>query len=127
MREPGGSEAPDAREDEAGIFAGDRRLARPDASVPDWEVPDTAYRPVPIVWFTAALLTQNVAQSVLLGVLGGQHPVVNLAASVLASAGIGWWTWDRGMAQASGAWKVATVVMLALFFALFALAHLPRL
>jgi hypothetical protein len=118
-------DAPDAREED--IFAGDRRLSRPDASLPDWEVPDTAYRPVPIVWFTAALLVQCIVLALLMALLQGLPGAMSLAATALASGAIWQWTWQRGMAQAGAGWKVATAAMLAFFFALFALAHLPRL
>jgi hypothetical protein len=118
-------EAPDAREED--IFAGDRRLSRPDASLPDWEVPDSAYRPVPIVWFTAALLVQNVALAVVLAVLHAQHGAVSLAASALVTGLIARWTWRRGMASASAMWRLSTGLMLLSVLALFALAHLPRL
>jgi len=113
---------PDPREED--IMAGERRISRPDASLPDWEVPDTAYRPIPIVWFTGALMVQLIAVFAILVVLSGQHPVFTVGLCALVTGLIGAWTWDRGMKRAGTPWKIATVAMLAGNLALFtALAH----
>ncbi len=105
---------PDPRKED--IMAGDRRISRPDSSLPDWEVPDTAYRPIPIVWFTGALVIQMVVVFAIFVALLDQHGALTIALAGIASGAIGAWTWDRGMKDASAGWKVATVlIMLATF------------
>jgi hypothetical protein len=106
---------------EEDIMAGDRRLSRPDASLPDWEVPDTSYRPIPIVWFTGAFLTHLVTAMAILLILGRFGPWATVPAAGLAAGLIGAWTWERGMASASTGWKIATVLIL-LFDTLFVLS-----
>ncbi len=113
---------PNPREED--IMAGDRRLSRPDASVPDWEVPDTAYRPIPIVWFTGAFLFHLViiaAVFVVLGLVGLLTTWLVIPLTAVAAAFIGSWTWDRGMRDAGLGWKIATIGILA-FNTLFAFA-----
>nr|WP_298927795.1 hypothetical protein [uncultured Erythrobacter sp.] len=119
MPDDQGRKYPDPREED--IYAGDRRISRPDVSLPDWEVPDTAYRPIPIVWFTGAFMVQLVAITVFLFAFSSQEPWLTIAASALATGAIGKWTWDRGMALAGLGWRTATVFML-LFNMLFAVA-----
>ncbi|MCK0128401.1 hypothetical protein [Erythrobacter sp. F6033] len=101
---------PDPREED--IYAGDRRISRPDVSLPDWEVPDTAYRPIPIVWFTGAFMVQLIAITVFLFALASQEPWLTVVMSALATGAIGKWTWDRGMGTAGLGWRSATVIML---------------
>ncbi|MEO1730404.1 MAG: hypothetical protein AAFR64_06665 [Pseudomonadota bacterium] len=104
---------PDPREED--IMAGDRRLSRPDSSLPDWEMPDTAYRPVPIVWFTGAFfmhLIAIMAVFVTFAVIGIMLPWLILGGCALAALQIGKWTWDRGMHSAGFGWKIATIAML---------------
>ena len=103
------------------IMAGDRRLSRPDASVPDWEVPDTSYRPIPIVWFTGAFLIHLMAVMAILVALGRFGPWFTVPAAAMAAGVIGAWTWERGMGSADAGWKIATVLFL-LFNILFALS-----
>ena len=103
------------------IMAGDRRLSRPDASVPDWEVPDTSYRPIPIVWFTGAFLIHLMAVMAILVALGRFGPWFTVPAAAMAAGVIGAWTWERGMKSAGAGWKFATVLFL-LFNILFALS-----
>ncbi|MFL0356626.1 hypothetical protein ACI5KX_09095 [Erythrobacter sp. GH1-10] len=113
---------PDPREED--IYAGDRRISRPDSSLPDWEVPDTAYRPIPIVWFTGAFVIQMVVVFAIFILLLGQHGAITIALSALVSAAIGAWTWDRGMKDAGTGWKVATIgIMLATFLLVCAGAY----
>lgn len=102
-------------------MAGDRRLSRPDASLPDWEVPDTAYRPIPIVWFTGAFLIHLVVTLVVLLVLGRFGAWVTVPAGALAAGLIGGWTWERGMRSAGTGWKIATILIL-LFNLVFVLS-----
>ena len=114
----------DPREED--IMAGDRRLSRPDASLPDWEVPDTAYRPIPIVWFAGAFLLQMVALFVIFLLLAGYHGAFTVAAAGLITGTIGAWTWARGMRNAGAGWQVATIIVLALQFGLVCLSASPR-
>ena len=126
MREPhgGGLEDerpsyPDPREED--IAYGDRRLSRPDASVPDWEVPDTSYRPIPIVWFTGAFLIHLAICLAILVALGGFGPWLTVPLAALAAGTTGAWTWERGMRGAGSGWKIATVLFL-VFNILFVLS-----
>ncbi|RGP40544.1 hypothetical protein BPTFM16_00829 [Altererythrobacter insulae] len=115
---------PNPREED--IMAGDRRISRPDASLPDWEVPDTSYRPIPIVWFAGAFLLQMVVLFVIFVVLAGQPGVLTIVAAGLVTGAIGAWTWERGMKDAGGSWKAATFIVLALQFGLVCLSASPR-
>ena len=94
-------------------MAGDRRLSRPDSSLPDWEVPDTSYRPIPIVWFTGAMLVQFASLTCVFWLFLGQAGAITVALSALITGVIGSWTWERGMKNAAGGWKIATVLVLA--------------
>lgn len=101
---------PDPREQD--IMAGDRRISRPDASVPDWEVPDTSYRPVPIVWFTGAFIGHLIIAHAIMLVLWSLGPWPVFGAAALAAGAIGKWTWDRGMSSAGSGWRFATIAIL---------------
>jgi hypothetical protein len=115
---------PNPREED--IMAGDRRLSRPDSALPDWHIPDAAYRPIPIAWFAGAFLLQMIGLFVLFMVLIGQPGWVTILLSILATGAIGLWTWDRGMKGAGTAWQVATFVMLAVQLALVCLGAASR-
>lgn len=93
-------------------MAGDRRISRPDASLPDWEVPDSSYRPIPIVWFTGALILQMVVVFAIFLFAINQHGFVTIGLAALATGAIGGWTWQRGMKGAGKGWQLATFVML---------------
>ncbi len=93
-------------------MAGDRRLSRPDSALPDWHIPDAKYRPIPIAWFAAAFLIQMVVLTVLFLLLSGQSGWLTIALSALATGALGMWTWDRGMKDAPGGWRLATVLTL---------------
>ena len=112
---------------EEDIVYGDRRISRPDSSLPDWEMPDTSYRPIPIVWFTGAFVIQTVVVFTLFFVLLGQHGAVTIALAALVTGAIGAWTWDRGMKHAGSGWKIATLVVLAANFLLVTLGAADRL
>ncbi|MEL7197111.1 MAG: hypothetical protein AAGL10_02250 [Pseudomonadota bacterium] len=104
---------PNGREiDEGDTVYFDRRLARKDCQLPDWDIPDAAYRPVPIVWFTSAFLAHLVVSIVLFMILGGSAPWLPIVLCTVAAGGVWKWTWDRGMRDARMGWKIATVVML---------------
>lgn len=102
---------PDPREED--IIYADRRISRPDASLPDWEVPDAAYRPVPIVWFTGAMFMQMTLQIVVLVV--GQRllalPLPLLLCCALLASGLVWHqTMKGGMASANLFWRFSTLI-----------------
>lgn len=118
---------PDERDDDGDIMAGDRRLARADSALPDWEMPDASYRPVPIVWFMGAMVVQYLALPVIYLIFQSKHALFTIGLSALASAMIGSWTWQRGMVRASAGWKIATVVCLGIGVAMVALLAAPRL
>lgn len=113
---------PDPRTED--IMAGDRRISRPDASLPDWEVPDTAYRPIPIVWFTAAMVMHMFLLAIFFFTLVDATGYITAALSIFATASIGLWTWKRGMHSAGLGWKAATIIVMGaqLAFVLIALA-----
>ena len=101
---------PDPREED--IYAGDRRLSRPDSALPDWHIPDAKYRPIPIAWFAAAFLLQMVVLVVIFMVLLDESAWITVVLCSLATGALGKWTWDRGMKDAGTGWKIATVLML---------------
>ncbi len=116
---------PDPREED--IVYEDRRISRPDSSLPDWWVSDPAYRPIPIAWFAGATVLQVILQPVLFLVFAvglGTSPLVTIAIALLASGLVWHLAMERGMAQASFAWRFATGAMLAFFFAIIALTAL---
>lgn len=95
------------------IMGGDRRLSRPDSSLPDWEMPDTAYRPIPIVWFTGAFFVHFIATHIILFVLPLTPLWVPIGLAAVIGGAVLRWTWDRGMSGAGNGWKIATYLMLA--------------
>ena len=116
---------PDPKKED--IVYEDRRISRPDASLPDWESPDTTYRPIPIVWFTGALITQVVGQAAIFLLFRHWLGFSDLAVIAIAFA-VSVLVWEvgmkRGLTTASIAWRVATFAILAFFFALTALSVL---
>ena len=111
---------PDERPDpaEEDIWAGDRRLSRPDSSLPDWYTPDVIYRPIPIAWFAGALVLQCIAMPVVFMIMHGRGPAAIVMASALVTGAIGWITWQRGIGDAALGWRIATITMLAGFLGL---------
>ena len=118
-------ERPDPRNED--IMAGDRRISRPDASLPDWEVPDSSYRPVPIVWFTGALIFQMIGIYGAFLLLIGLHGMVTIGVAALISGAIAAWTWQRGMNYASNIWKISTIAMLVIQLIFVSMAVSGRL
>lgn len=116
---------PDPNEED--IMAGDRRLSRPDSRMPDWYIPDASYRPIPIAWFTAAVLIQSVAMFAIYMVLSNKNGWLTIAATGLASLAIYFWSMDRGLKSAGNGWKIALAVVLTLQFLLVANGASPRL
>ena len=116
---------PNPREED--IYAGDRRVSRPDSALPDWHIPDAKYRPIPIAWFAAAFLIQMVVLFVIFIALVGQSGWITIALSSLATGALGKWTWNRGMKDAGQGWKMATVLMLIAQLAFVCLGATARL
>lgn len=118
-------EYPDPREED--IYAGERRVSRPDSALPDWHNPDAAYRPIPIAWFAAAFLIQMVTLLCLFVILSGQPGWVTISLSTLVTVVLARWTWDRGMNEAAAGWQFATAVVLAIQLALVWLGAAARI
>ena len=116
---------PDPREED--IYAGDRRISRPDSALPDWYIADAKYRPIPIAWFAAAVLMQTVAVSGLFFILISKSGWLTLALSGLASIGIATWSWQRGIGTAGWGWQFATIFTMALQWGFIALGVSDRL
>lgn len=116
----------DEDDESADIMAGDRRIARADSALPDSIIPDAAYRPVPIAWFTAAFLLQMVALTFLFIVLLAKPGWVTMLFAAAATVILGAWTWDRGMKNAGTGWQIATAAMLALQLGLVCLGAAAR-
>lgn len=114
-------------DDEIGIMAGDRRIARPDSALPDSIIPDAAYRPVPIAWFTAAFLIQMGVLFALFLMLLGRSGWFTIVIGTLATVIIAGWTWERGMKSASPGWQIATGIVLALQLGFICLGAAARL
>lgn len=108
-------------------MAGDRRISRPDLSLPDWHIPDASYRPIPIAWFAAAFLLQMIVLFAIFIALSSQSGWLTIALCSAATGAIGKWTWDRGMKDASNGWKTATIVMLLLQLGFICLGVSARL
>ncbi len=107
---------PDPREED--IYAGDRRISRPDSSLPDWYISDASYRPIPIAWFAAAIIVQAVAIYVIALLTLEQSPWLMIGLSGLITGAIGMWTWERGIRHAARGWKIALVIVLGLQLAI---------
>ncbi|MEO1220790.1 MAG: hypothetical protein AAFY42_05495 [Pseudomonadota bacterium] len=118
-------EYPDPREED--IYAGDRRVSRPDSALPDWHIPDAKYRPIPIAWFAAAFLVQMVVLFVIFVVLSSQTGWLTIILSSLATGAIGMWTWDRGMGKAGRGWQIATILILVAQLAFICLGASARI
>jgi hypothetical protein len=116
----------DDKDDPADTMAGDRRIARADSALPDSIIPDAAYRPVPIAWFTAAFLLQMALLTFLFVALLAKPAWITIALAAAATGLLGAWTWDRGMKDAGGGWQTATAMMLALQLGLVCLGAAAR-
>lgn len=104
-----------------------RRISRPDSSMPDWYIPDTQYRPIPIAWFAAAIIVQTVVISAVFFILISKSGWLTIALAAGASAVIYAWSWDRGIKSARAGWQTATGVVMVLQFALICLGVSDRL
>ena len=118
-------EYPDPKEED--IVYDDRRISRPDSSLPDWYASDTAYRPIPIVWFAGALILQIIAMPAVFlisAIALGLSPLVTVGLALLVSGFIWHLAMERGLRESSAAWRFATGAMLAFFFGITALTAL---
>ena len=116
---------PDPREED--IVYDDRRIARPDSALPDWYVSDAAYRPIPIAWFTAAIVVQTAVISAIFFLLIDRNGWLTIGLAGAASTLIMVWSWDRGIGSAGRGWQVATVIAMLVQFFLICLGASARL
>lgn len=77
-------------------------------------IPEGSYRPVPIVWLTAAWVVHSLALIVLFFLLFEKPAIYTLLTTAIVTFWVTRWTFGRGMAEAGNGWKVATVVLLAI-------------
>ncbi len=80
-------------------------------------VPEASYRPIPIVWFTAAYLLQVFGLIALYVIMPMKVVLLYVAATAMLSFGIGYWIFDKGMKDASKLWRGFTIAMLLLTWA----------
>ena len=116
---------PDPRKED--IMAGDRRISRPDSSMPDWYIPDVSYRPIPIAWFAAAVLIQTVVMTAIFIVLFDKSGWLTVAFTGLASLGILLWSWERGIGTAGRGWQTTTIAVMTLQFLLVCIGASVRI
>lgn len=116
---------PDPNEDD--IMAGDRRISRPDSRLPDWYISDAAYRPIPIVWFAAAVIAQSIALFAIAMVFASKSGWFTIGLSTLVTIGILHWSWQRGIKDAAMGWRVATPVVLSMQLLLIIFSALGRI
>ena len=89
-------------------------------------IPEGSYRPVPIVWLTAAWVVHSFVLIALFALLFSKPAIYTLLTTGIVTIWVTRWTFARGMAEAAGGWKVATVVLLVinwLFVAMGAYGH----
>ena len=125
MSDPDEPKYPDPREED--IMAGNRRISRPDSALPDWYIPDTQYRPIPIAWFAAAIIIQTVVISIIFFVLINKSGWFTIGLAALSSGIIYAWSWDRGMRSAGTGWQTATAIAMLIQFALICIGTSARL
>ena len=116
---------PNPREED--IYAGDRRISRPDSALPDWYISDAKYRPIPIAWFAAAVLIQTVLISFFWYVLSSQAGWLTVVFASLATGAVFQWSWARGIGKAGRGWHIATAVVMVLQLALIIMGVSDRL
>ena len=128
MREgPEGERTSFPNPNEEDIMAGDRRISRPDSRLPDWYISDAAYRPVPIVWFAAAVIVQSIALFVLAMVFASKNGWFTIGLTTLVTFGILHWAWQRGIKNSAMGWRVATPVVLTMQLLLIIFSALDRI
>ena len=112
---------------EEDIYAGDRRISRPDSSLPDWYISDAKYRPIPIAWFAAAIVMQAALISFLWLLLSQLSGWITIALASLTTGGIFQWAWTRGIGDAGSGWRIATIAVMALQLVLIIIGVTNRL
>ncbi len=85
-------------------------------------IPEGTYRPIPIVWFTAAYLIHSLSLVILFLGLSNQAPWFTWLTTLIISIAVARWTFQRGMNNASKGWQIATILALAVNWSLVALA-----
>ena len=118
-------EDPNPREED--IYAGDRRISRPDSALPDWYIADAKYRPIPIAWFAAAILLHAVVITAIAVMLLGSSAWLTLGLGVVASVGIYQWAWSRGIGSAGRGWQIAMAIVMTFHLCIIALGVSDRL
>lgn len=103
-----------------------RNKPRADTALADSLLPDASYRPIPIAWFAGAMILQGIAVCLVYAIFSGVAGWFTVAGGLLVTAYVLSVTWQRGMAQASLGWRMATVFVLALNLVLVSLAALSR-
>jgi hypothetical protein len=89
-------------------------------------MPVGTYRPVPIVHFAGTILVQILVLLVLFGVLYSKAGIFTIATGALVTFGLGKRAFGRWLGDASMAWKIATIAMLAFNLLLVSLGSLGR-
>lgn len=116
---------PNPREED--IYAGDRRISRPDSSLPDWYIADAKYRPIPIAWFAATIVLQTAVITAIWFVLISQSGWLTIGLAALATGAILQWAWLRGIGSAGGGWQIATILVMVLQLAFIIIGVAGRL
>ncbi|MEM6266888.1 MAG: hypothetical protein AAF707_05130 [Pseudomonadota bacterium] len=108
-------------------MAGDRRISRPDSSLPDWYIADASYRPIPIAWFAAAILLQSVLVSAVFFVFIARNGWVTIGLATLATLLVFQWSWERGIRQSGRPWQIATILVMTMQLGLIVIGTGNRL
>lgn len=75
-------------------------------------IPEGTYRPIPIVWLTAAWVAHSFSLAGLFVLLIDKPAIFTLLTTGIVTFWVTLWTFGRGMAEAGTGWKVATVTLL---------------
>jgi hypothetical protein len=89
-------------------------------------IPEGTYRPIPIVWLTAAWVVHSFSLAALYLVLINKAGIFTLLTTAIITFWVTRWTFGRGMAEAGTGWKVATVVLLTINWLLVAMGAYGR-
>ena len=122
--ERGSGPWPDPNEED--IVVDDRRISRPDSRLPDWYIPDASYRPIPIVWFTAAALSQMLALTIIFFVLIGKSGWFTILLAGLASGYVLYRALSGGLGRSGTAWRIAIIAVVLLQFAFVSIGASSR-
>lgn len=89
-------------------------------------MPEGTYRPVPIVWLTAAWVVHSFSLMILFFVLINKPAIYTLLTTAIVTYWVTSWTYRRGMAKAGRGWMIATAVLLAINWLLTAMGTYGR-